>query len=138
MKISKTEIEKYIPQRRPFVMIDSLSDGTPEKFETDFLILSDNIFLEEGVLREFALIENIAQTSSAGISVYQKYGHTKPADGFIGGISKLKLYALPKVNDTIHTVVYLVTQFQNMFLLRGENYLNGEKLLECELKLVGV
>ena len=137
MIISKEKIESYIPQRAPFIMIDNLIAATPEKFETDFRILHDNIFVEEGILREFALIENIAQSSLAGLVIIKMSGK-KTTDGFIGGISKLKLYDLPKVNDTIYTVVNLIAQLENMFLLRGENYLNGRKLLECELKLVGV
>ena len=138
MKIGKTEIGYYIPQRAPFIMIDNLIEATPEKFETDFRILPDNIFVENGVLREFALIENIAQSSSAGLAIIKKYSGGKPVDGLMGGISKLKLYDLPKVYDTIYTIVILITQFENMFLLKGENQVNGRKLLECELKLVGV
>ena len=138
MKISKSEIEFYIPQRKPFIMIDNLVNATPERFETDLLVLPDNIFVEDGVLREFALIENIAQTSSAGLAITKKYTGDKNADGFIGAVSKLKLYNLPKVHDTIHTVVNLLAQLENMFLLKGENYLNGKKLMECEIKLVGI
>ena len=138
MIISKEKIESCIPQRAPFIMIDNLIEAAPEKFETDFRVLPDNIFIENGILREFALIENIAQSSSAGLAITKMYSGKKIADGFIGGISKLKLYDLPKVNDTIYTIVHLIAQFENMFLLRGENYLNGRKLLECELKLVGV
>ena len=106
-------------------------------FKTDFRILPDNIFVENGVLREFALIENIAQSSSAGLAVTKKVVGKKTIEGFIGGISKLKLYHLPVVNDTIHTTVTLIAQLENMFLLRGENYVNGKKLLECEIKLAG-
>ena len=138
MKIDKAEIGSYIPQRAPFIMIDNLIEATPEKFETDFRILPDNIFVEKGVLREFALIENIAQTSSAGLAIIKWYSGKKPVDGLMGGISKLKLYDLPNVYDTIYTIVILITQFENMFLLKGENQVNGRKLLECELKLVGV
>ena len=138
MIISKEKIESYIPQRAPFIMIDNLIEATPEQFETDFRVLHDNIFVEQGVLREFALIENIAQSSSAGLAIIKMSSGKKTTDGFIGGISKLKLYELPKVNDTIHTIVKLIAQLENMFLLKGENYLNGRKLLECELKLVGV
>jgi len=138
MKISKTEIENYIPQRKPFIMIDNLVNVVPEKFETDFLVLPENIFVENGMLREFALIENIAQTSSAGLAITKKQTGKKNADGFIGAISKLKLYDLPKVHDTIYTIVNLITQFENMYLLKGENYLSGKKLLECEIKLVGI
>ena len=138
MKISKTEIENYIPQRKPFIMIDNLVNAVPEKFETDFLVLPENIFVENGILREFALIENIAQTSSAGLAITKKQTGKKNADGFIGAISKLKLYDLPKVHDTIYTIVSLVAQFENMYLLKGENYLSEKKLLECEIKLVGI
>lgn len=138
MRISKAEIEHYIPQRAPFIMIDNLVLATSEKFETDFTILPDNIFVEEGLLREFALIENIAQSSSAGLAVFKRYPGEQLVDGFIGGISKLKLYELPKVGDTVYTIVNLVAEIQNMFLLRGETFVNERKLIECELKLVGV
>jgi hypothetical protein len=136
MIITKENIELYIPQRAPFIMIDNLVDTTPEKFETDFLVLNDNIFLEEGLLREYALIENIAQTGSAGLATVKRPLQKKIAGNFIGGISKLKLYHLPKVDDTICTIVHLIAQLDNMFLLSGANYVNGRKLVECEIKLV--
>ena len=136
MKISKAEIENYIPQREPFIMVDNLVNATSEKFETNFRVLPGNIFVENGVLREFALIENIAQSSSVGLAITMMNIEKKNVDGFIGAISKLKLYDLPSVNDTIYTIVNLMAQFENMFLLKGKNYLNGKILLECEIKLV--
>ena len=138
MIISKATIELYIPQRTPFIMIDNLITASSEKFESDFRVLPDNIFVENGVLREFALVENIAQTSSAGLAIIKIIPGKKNIDGFIGGITKLKLYDLPMVNDTIQTIVLLIAQFENMFLVKGENFVNGRKLLECELKLVGI
>ena len=138
MIISKATIELYIPQRTPFIMIDNLITASSEKFESDFRVLPDNIFVENGVLREFALVENIAQTSSAGLAIIKMLPGKKNIDGFIGGITKLKLYDLPMVNDTIQTIVLLIAQFENMFLVKGENFVNGRKLLECELKLVGI
>ncbi len=137
MIITKENIESYIPQRVPFIMIDNLVEATNETFKTDFRILPDNIFIENGVFREFGLIENIAQSSSAGLALTKMDAGKKAIEGFIGGISKLKLYELPAVNDTIHTTVTLIAQLENMFLVRGENYANGKKLLECEMKLAG-
>lgn len=136
MRLSKSEIEFYIPQRAPFIMIDNLVEATPKRFITDFRILPDNIFVENGVLREFALIENIAQSCSAGLAIVKKSAGNKTVEGFIGGISKLKLYDLPGVNNTILTVVILMAEIENLFLLKGENFLNGRKLLECEIKLI--
>lgn len=138
MKISKKQIELFIPQRAPFIMIDNLLEATDNRFESDFLISPDNIFLEKEELREFALIENIAQTSAAGIGFLNIGKEDIPVDGFIGGIKKLVIYDLPKVNDKIYTIVTKITQLGNMYLLKGESFLNEKKLIECEVKLVGL
>jgi hypothetical protein len=138
MIINKENIQDFIPQRPPFVMIDNLIEATHDVFQTDFRILPDNIFIENGMLREFAMIENIAQSSSAGLAITKKYTGDKSPQGYLGAISRLKLYELPKVNDKIYTIVKLLAQVNNMYLLKGENYLNVSKLMECELKLVGI
>jgi predicted hotdog family 3-hydroxylacyl-ACP dehydratase len=138
MKITKDQIQSYIPQRAPFVMIDNLIDASADRFETDFLILPDNIFVENGILREFGLIENIAQTSAVGLFQTQQAEIHEPVDGFIAGISKLSVYALPQINDTIHTFVMPRVRMGNMFLLRAENYVHDLKLLDCEIKLVAI
>ena len=130
MILTSTEIQHYIPQRYPFVMVDNLLELISNHFKTDFTIMPDNIFVEDGFFREFGLIENIAQSSAAGIAFSRNYnGKTKP-DGYIGAITKLKLFALPEVHDTIVTHIDLLFQFENMFLLKGQNYGKGKRLLE--------
>ena len=136
MKITKEEIASYVPQRPPFIMVDNLISATKDKFVTDFEILPNNIFLEDGILREFALIENIGQSSYVGLVLTNFDSGSKPKDGFLGGISHLFLYDLPKVHDSIRTEITLLNRIDNMFLLKGENYLKDKKLLECEIKLV--
>jgi predicted hotdog family 3-hydroxylacyl-ACP dehydratase len=137
MLISKSNIENNIPQRAPFIMVDNLIEATMDRFKTDFQVLPENIFIENGVRSEFALIENIAQSSAAGLAFIKKNAEAKIPGGFIGGISKLVLYDLPKVSDIINTSVRIIVQFENMILLKGKNCLNGKMLLECEIKLVG-
>ncbi len=137
MKISKENIKLFIPQREPFIMIDNLIEVSEDRFVTDFKVSFDNIFLERAVLREFALLENIAQSSAAGLGFLNKDLLGLP-DGFIGGISNLVLYDLPRVNDCLHTVVTKLTQLGNMYLLKGESYVADKKLVECKLKLVGM
>jgi predicted hotdog family 3-hydroxylacyl-ACP dehydratase len=138
MKVGKDQIEAYLPHRAPFIMVDNLIDATENRFETNFQVLPENIFLEDGKLREFALIENIAQSSAAGIAFLNRSASSKPKDGLIGGISKLIVHAFPKVNDKIYTVVIKLHQLGNMYLLRGENYADDQKLIECEIKLVAM
>lgn len=137
MIVTKEHIERFIPQRAPFIMVDNLINATPDRFETDFKILSDNIFLEDGVLREFALIENIAQSSAAGFAMINNQDRKKPVNGFIGGISKLNVYGLPVINDTIQTSITPIAQLGDMFMVKAEIFADGRKLIECEVKLVG-
>ena len=119
-------------------MVDNLVEASADNFKTDFHILPDNIFLEGRKLREFALIENIAQSSSAGLAISGRYkGQSKP-DGYLGAISKLKLYELPHLGDTIYTTVQVLAQFENMFLVKGVNYLEERVLMECEMKVAGI
>jgi len=138
MVIAKEKIENFIPQRPPFVMVDNLLEASEEFFKTDFGIRAENIFLEENWLREFALIENIAQSCSAGLAITNRYKCKTKPDGYLGGISKLKLYQLPKLGDTIHTTVQVLAQIENMFLVKGVNYLDDRILMECEMKLAGI
>jgi 3-hydroxyacyl-[acyl-carrier-protein] dehydratase len=138
MLITKEKIQNYIPQRPPFVMVDNLIEAASGLFKTDFTVLPGNVFLEGYALREFALIENIAQSSSAGLAVTGQYkGKSKP-DGYLGGISRLKLYELPHLGDTILTLVTVLARFENMFLVKGVNYLHERILMECELKIAGI
>ena len=66
MKVNKENIKNYIPQREPFIMIDSLVDASEFGFKSEFIIASTNLFLENGVLSESSLVENVAQTCAAG------------------------------------------------------------------------
>ncbi len=138
MKISKKDIDQFIPQRSPFIMIDNLIEADENRFETDFEIYPQNIFLEGDDFREFGLIENIAQTGAVGISFLNIGKSLAPRDGFMGAISKLKLYDLPKVGDKISTVVSILVKFGEMYSLKGESFVKKKRLIECELKLVGL
>ena len=119
MKVGKDQIGAYLPHRAPFIMVDNLIDATENRFETNFQVLPENIFLEDGQLREFALIENIAQSSAAGIAFLNSSASSKPKDGLIGGISKLIVHAFPKVNDIIYTVVIKLHQLGKCEILFG-------------------
>lgn len=136
MLIAKNNITSVIPQRAPFVMIDELISATPEGFETRFLVHADNIFIKDNTLTEGALIENIAQTCAAGFGYLQRNENSEPRIGFIGGISKLIVHSLPHINQQVETKVSVLYQLDNVNLVKGESFVNGQLLLECEMKIV--
>ena len=136
MKVTQENIGRYLPQKHPFIMVDSLVDATETGFESQFTVRTDNIFLEDDTLMEPSLIENIAQTCGAGFGFLQSHGAGEPRLGFIGAITKLMVHKLPRLHDLIETKVSIVYSMENIFVAKGENFCNGERLLECEMKIV--
>ena len=118
-------------------MVEKVISATANSFHTSFEVKEDNIFLIKNILQEPALIENIAQTAAAGFGTLAKEaGEKKEGLGFIGAITKVKCFKLPKVGDTIETKVEVGTNFGAITLIKGRNFVNNEILLECEMKIV--
>jgi len=137
MLIKKEDILQFIPQRTPFVMIDSLKLADETGFTSVFKIQADNIFLEDGWLSESALIENIAQTCAAGFGyMNSQKGEKAGGLGFIGAVSRLKLKAIPQQGDQIDTKIKILNTFDNIHLVQGTALKGVEELLDCQLKIV--
>lgn len=136
MIVEKNNITNFIPHRKPFIMIDNLIRAGADGFESDFFIEKDNVLVRSGYFEEAGLIENIAQTCAAGFGFMDHENDGAPKIGFIGAVSKLEVFELPLIHSRINTVVVPTHQLGNIFLVKGENYCNGRKLLECEIKIV--
>lgn len=136
--IDKNQIQNYIPHRAPFVMVDNVLSCSSEKIETNFFISQDNVFVDNNQFQEFGMLENIAQSAAAGISLLNKNLKETPSEGFLGAITKLNLFAYCSANETITTTIYPLQQLGNLYLIKGEVFYNNNKLLECELKLAGI
>src|SRR5690606_15029132 len=108
-----TDILHYIPQRPPFVMIDTLIHADEAVSQTSFTIPENHLFVTEGYFTEPGLVENMAQTAAAGTG-YKAYqsGETAPV-GFIGALKNLRIHRLPKVGSTLSTTVTFGMQVMN-------------------------
>jgi 3-hydroxymyristoyl/3-hydroxydecanoyl-(acyl carrier protein) dehydratase len=131
-----SDMTSIIPQRKPFVMVDSLIEASESGFETTFSVSEDNLFIEDDFLQEPALIENVAQTAAAGLGYLNSKLDAEPKLGFIGAVSKLKVHSLPKINSIINTTVTVLFRMENIFLVKGVNKVDDIVLLECEMKIV--
>lgn len=134
------EIVLLIPQRAPFVMVDKLLHNDELKTVSAFKVRPDNIFLTDGILHEPALIENIAQTAALriGYPLYLDYKEGKEPSaqlGFIGAISKLKVYDLPPEGTEIVTTVLFEKEVMDVILISGRVTLGEKTLVECEMKI---
>ena len=137
MLVEKTNIKTYIPQREPFVMIDSLIEANEIGFSSSFFIDNDHIFIENNILSEAAIIENIEQTCAAGFGYLSSLEvESEPRLGFIGAITKLEVFNEIKTNVMIETHVSIINTFENIHLIEGIARSSNIDILKCQMKIV--
>jgi predicted hotdog family 3-hydroxylacyl-ACP dehydratase len=118
-------------------MVDRLVAVADGRYTTEFRILPGNFFLKDGVLQEYALIENLAQSCVAAIGYDNRDDYPLPIQGFIGGISRLTVYELPRVGALLRTDLVKCQQLGNLYLMAGEIRVGDRLHFACELKLAG-
>ncbi|MDN3593970.1 hypothetical protein [Zunongwangia endophytica] len=135
------EIIKLIPQKPPFVMVDSLHDYTDLTGITGFMVPKDNILVDEdGIFSEPGLIEHMAQSMSLHRG-YQGYssGLKKPKTGFIGAIKSVEIFRLPNVGEQLTTHVEILNEVMKVTLVTAKTLdENGLVIATSEMKTVTV
>lgn len=135
MLVNKQQVETFIPQKTPFVMVDSLESLDQTTSVSKYLIKSDNLFCKNGVFQEPGLIENIAQTAalSSGYKARNERGRVKK--GFIGAVKRLKIYKLPVTGNLLTTSTHTLNNVMNASILKGEIRVNDDLIATCELTI---
>jgi predicted hotdog family 3-hydroxylacyl-ACP dehydratase len=133
--VAKEHITEYIPQAQPIVMIDTLTYCEGNTTKTTFKVEEGTIFVKNGILHEPGIIENIAQTAAAKAGYEVKKHGAEPLLGFIGAVKDLKIFAFPKVGETLETTVVIKTEVMGVTLIEGFSVCNGNKIAECEMKI---
>jgi len=119
--IDKDFIEKLIPQKAPFVMIDKLLLFEKDKVISGLTITSENIMCNETHFTEGGLIENMAQSIALHRgyrSFIKKGGDSKPRTGFIGSIKYATIEKLPEIGSKIQTTVEIVAEIMQVSLVK--------------------
>ncbi len=130
-----SNILPLIPQRPPFVMVDTLETCDDSGASSTFLVKADHIFTVNGELNEPALVENIAQTCAARMG-YICQQENKPAPvGFIGAVQNLRIHSLPTVGDQLQTTVNIKNQIFNATIIDGEITCNEQSIATCEMRI---
>lgn len=131
----ETNILPLIPQRPPFVMVDTLETCDDQSATTCFSVVAANIFIENGRLGEPALVENIAQTAAARMG-YICRRESKPVPvGFIGAVQNLAIKKIPQTGDVLETTITIKNQIFNATLITGSISVNGEEIATCDMKI---
>jgi predicted hotdog family 3-hydroxylacyl-ACP dehydratase len=115
----KTQIEAahLIPQREPLVMVDNFHGIYGTNSYSSFTVRPDNICVRDGFLRDFGLIEHIAQSAAARAGYLAQEQGNEPPAGFIGSIDNFTLTMLPAAGTTLYTRITVEQEFENITLI---------------------
>lgn len=135
MSNNQQEVLAYLPQRPPFVMIDTLLEAGEARIVTEFTIPEGCQLVRDGHFTEAGLVENMAQTAAAGTGARAKAeGHEAPV-GFMGALKNLMISSLPVVGETIRTEIIFVHQVMNAHIVQGTVRMGAREIATCELKI---
>jgi len=134
MAIEK-DIQSFIPQRPPFVMIDKLLSVDEAVIRTGFNIKSDNIFVEDGEFKEPGLVENIAQSAAARAGYISRRENKPIPLGYIGAVKNLEIYSFPKTGDELITEITIENQIFDVTIISGTISSKGTVLAQCQIKI---
>lgn len=132
----KDFVEKLIPQKFPFVMVDKMYDYTETSLVSGFTIQNDAIFLDNNDFLESGIIEHMAQ-SVALHTGYQFYLRNEQAPtGYIGSVKDIIIHKLPKLHDEIRTTVSILQEFGGITLVDVVTTLNDVEIAKGQMKTV--
>ena len=127
-------LQNLIPQKRPFVMVDTLKDYTPKKVVSQFIVPSDSLLVSNNYFSAPGLIENMAQTVALHTG-YKYYLAKKPAPtGYIGAIKKAEIFQLPKVYQKLTTTAEILHDIMGVTLVQAKIECDGRLLASSEMK----
>jgi len=131
----REDIIKYIPQRHPIIMVHELMEADDQHALTQLTIEPDNIFVSKEYFKEPGLVENIAQTAAMHVGYQCSKKNIPIPIGYIAAVKDLKIFALPRQNDTIVTSVKVTNKVLDVTVVEGRVVLDGNLLCSCEMRI---
>ena len=132
---SKYGILELIPQRPPFVMVDSLIYCDLSITRTQLEVRADNIFNDGGRLSTAGICENIAQTCAARLGYLSLASGQAVKLGYIGAISNMQVYRTPVTGETLVTEIKVLQEVFNITLVHAVVKCGDELIAETDLKI---
>jgi len=129
-------VESLIPQRFPFVMVNSIAEYSESHLVSGFEIKEENIFVQDGIFQASGLVEHQAQ-SVALHTGYKFYLLGKEAPtGYIGAIKSFETDTLPKIGDQLKSEVTILNEMMGVTLVDIVTKLNDEIIAKSQMKTV--
>lgn len=134
MTLKGKDIERLIPQRYPFVMVDVFEQCDDLRAVAQLNVRNGNFFLlPDGALSESGIIEHMAQSCSA-LAGSRSNGNAAPI-GMIVEIKHFHCQRRPECGENIETMIEFGFSFGQMTLAHCSSAVEGETIAETDLKI---
>jgi len=134
--VTAAEIDRFIPQKDPFVLVSTLEQCNAEGAVSTFTVPGVHVLVENGRLTASGLTEHMAQTAALHSGYDSQRNGTKPPVGFIGQIKNLQILALPPVGATLQTEIRFIHRVGPVSVIECAAYLGEDCVSKCEMKIV--
>ncbi len=120
------DILTYIPQRPPFVFIDTIEELSENEAHTRYTIPEACPLLSDGIMSLAGLMENAAQTCSviAGNKI-----------AYLGAVKQMDVSRFPTIGETLYTEAVIVQQMLNISLIECTTRVQDETIAITTLKI---
>ena len=123
------DIASYIPQRPPFVFIDTIDEVSKKGARTRFTIPASCPLVVDGILPLSGLMENAAQTCAT---------MGKGAILYIGEVKQMEVTRFPKIGETLCTEAKVIQEWLNILRVECAIKVQGETIATATLKIATI
>ena len=129
-------VEKLIPQKQPFVMVDTLLQYNEETLKSAFTIPETNLFVNNEIFEAAGLLEHQAQSIALHTGYQYFIKNQEPPVGYIGAVKYFTVECLPKVGDRLETFVEIISEIMGVTLVRSLTRCGETLIAQSEMKTV--
>ena len=135
--VSPADVTAYIPQRAPFILIDTLYQCAPGEARAGLLVPSDHLLVQDGYLSEAGILESMAQAVAlkSGYEACAQAAGAPPRVGFIAALKAVQLHALAPVGCTLVTHVEVLLQALDVLVVKTSCGYHTTPVAQCEMRL---
>jgi len=141
--LNVTQIQKILPHRFPFLLIDRVTDMNPSKS----IIAYKNVSISEPVFQGHfpdhpiypgvMIVEGMAQ--AGGVLAFKSLNEEEQKDAqnkvvYFMSIDKCKFRAPVTPGDKLEYKISVIKHRGNIWVLKGEAFVDGNLVTEAELK----
>lgn len=131
-----TFIQGLIPQKYPFVMVDSLISYSDGKITASLTIKTENILTDSEEFTASGLIEHMAQTVALYTGFQYHIEQKQAPTGYIGSIKSVEITELPKIGQKVETSAEILQEFMGVTLVDIISKIDGNTIAKAQMKTV--